>query len=143
MLAAAAVHEPAPTTAAQWLLDQQISGGAGDGGWNDGFFTTNGAVDDTAISIMALLANGTPLTDSNIISATSFLSRTQLATGGWEYSSGLGESANSTALALQALAALGENFYTGWQQNGLSPLDALFGWQSHTGAFQSAFGGAI
>ena len=142
LLALTAVHEPIPITATQLLLDQQISGGVGDGGWNDGFFTVDGATDDTALAVMALVASGTAVTDSRLISATAFLSRTQLATGGWEYQpgAGFGESANSTALAVQALSAMGENFYTGWTQSGMSPLDALLSWQSNTGAFQADYG---
>jgi hypothetical protein len=142
LLALAAVHEPIPMTATQWLLDQQISGGPGDGAWNDGFITTQGSTDDTAMAVMALIAGGTAVSDSHLISATAFLSRTQLATGGWEFAPefGFGESANSTALAVQALSAMGENFYGDWQQSGITPLAALLAWQNSSGAFQSDFG---
>jgi hypothetical protein len=142
LLALAAVHEPIPLTATQWLLDQQISGGPGDGAWNDGFITTQGSTDDTAMAMMALIAAGTAVTDSPLIAATDFLSRTQLPSGGWEFAPefGFGESANSTALAVQALSAMGENFYAGWQQDGISPLTALLAWQNSSGAFQSDFG---
>ncbi|MCB8944073.1 MAG: hypothetical protein H6658_09990 [Ardenticatenaceae bacterium] len=142
ILALTAVHEPVSPTATQWLLDQQISGGPGDGGWNDGFFTVNGATDDTALAMMALVRSGTAVTNSHLLSATDFLSRTQLATGGWEYEpgAGFGESANSTALAVQALSIMGENFYADWAQNGTTPLDALLGWRSGTGAFQADYG---
>ena len=142
VLALTAVNKPVPVTATQWLLDQQISGGTGDGGWNDGFGTITGTVDDTSLAVMALVGAGTAVTDSRLISATAYLSRTQLETGGWEYQpgAGFGESANSTALALQALSAMGENFYTGWTQSGTSPLNALLSWQNSTGAFQADYG---
>jgi hypothetical protein len=138
LLALTAVHETAPLSATQWLKDQQ----AANGSWNDGYGTDDNA-DATGMAIMALLAQGEPLTSTTLISATQFLADAQLATGGWEYGAGYGENANSTALALQALSALGEDFYTvggAWDKDGNTPLMALLGYQNSTGAFQSDFG---
>ncbi|MCZ7668350.1 MAG: hypothetical protein M5U34_14755 [Chloroflexi bacterium] len=50
------------------------------------------------------------------MSATAYLADAQLPTGGWD--SGFGENANSTALALQALSALGEDFLHRWRRMG-------------------------
>ena len=136
--ALAAVSETVPVTATQWLKDQQ----AANGSWDDGFGTVNNT-DATAMSVMALAAQGEPITATALVSATAFLDGAQLTTGGWEYSTGYGENANSTALALQALSALGEDFYTvggAWDKNGNTPLSALLSYQNTNGAFQAYFG---
>ncbi len=142
MLGVAAVREDVPASAAQWLLDRQTSGGDLDGSWDDGYDTL-GNTDATALAVMALLAAGISPDDHSLVRAAAFLSRTQLTTGGFAYAAGLPENANSTALALQALSALGEDFYTPggpWDAGGGTPLDALFRYQGTTGAFQSDFG---
>lgn len=142
MLGVAAVREVVPASAIQWLLDRQASGGDLDGSWDDGYGTL-GNTDATALAVMALLAAGISPDDHSLVRAAAFLSRTQLATGGFAYAAGLPENANSTALALQALSALGEDFYTpggSWDAGGGTPLDALFRYQGPTGAFQSDFG---
>ncbi len=138
LLALTAVRETAPISATQWLKAQQ----AANGSWDDGYGTSDNA-DATAMAIMALVAQGEPLTSTVLISATNFLAATQLPGGGWEYGAGFGANANSTALVLQALSALGEDFYTpgsAWAQNGQTPLSALLAFQSSTGAFQVDFG---
>lgn len=142
MLGVAAAREVVPASAVQWLLDRQASGGDLDGSWDDGYGTL-GNTDATALAMMALLAAGIAPDDHSLTRATAFLARTQLPTGGFAYAAGLPENANSTALALQALSALGQDFYSAggpWDQGGGSPLDALFRYQGTTGAFQSDFG---
>lgn len=138
LLALTAVHQSVPPSATQWLKDQQ----AANGSWDDGYGTADNA-DATAMAIMALAAQGEPLTGTAVISAVTFLAATQLPTGGWEYGAGFGGNANSTALVVQALSALGEDFYTvggAWDQGGNTPLAALLAFQNNTGAFQSDFG---
>lgn len=138
MLALAAVREPIPMTATQWLMNLQ----AVDGSWDDGFGTTQNA-DATAMAVMALVAAGEPVGGASLMDATQFFANAQLPSGGWEYGAGFGENVNSTGLVLQALSALGENFYdsgTAWDQAGNTPLVALLDWQSPSGAFQADFG---
>ncbi len=138
LLALTAVRETPPLSATQWLKAQQATNGS----WDDGFGTDDNA-DTTAMAIMALVAQGEPLTSTTLISATNFLAAAQLPGGGWEYGPGFGGNANSTALVVQALSALGEDFYTlgsPWAQNGQTPLSALLAYQSSSGAFQSDFG---
>lgn len=132
--ALAVVSETVPTTATQWLKDQQSANGSWMSYGSD-------SVDSTGMSIMALVAQGEAVSSSTLVSATTYLANAQFSTGGW--GSFGSENANSTALALQALSALGEDFYTvggAWDKNGNTPLSALLGYQNSTGAFQSDFG---
>ena len=138
IMALTAVDEPVPQAAMEWLKDQQSS----DGSWGDGFGTEQNA-DTTAISIMAMVAAGSPSDDLTLTRGLEFLAESQLPTGGWEYGPGFGENANSTALVVQALAATGSNYYEDdgpWGKNGHSPLTALLNWKNSTGAFQADFG---
>ena len=141
LLALSAVNEPAPPEAVEWLLDQQAAGEDLDGSWDDGF-GTSGNVDATAMAIMALAASGAA-TDEALGRAADFLARTQLESGGWPYAPDLAESANSTALAVQALRALGLDFYSAgspFAPNGVTPVEALLAWQGPAGAFQTDTG---
>lgn len=142
LLALAAAKEPIPAEAIEWLVALQATEGETAGSWDDGFGTT-GNPDNTAMAIMALLASGLAADETPIAAAREFLAQAQLPTGGWGYAPGLPESANSTALVIQALRALGEDFITPgneWQQPEDGPVDALLAWQSETGAFQADFG---
>ena len=139
ILGLAAAHETIPVSATQWLIAQQQPNGA----WDDGFGTLD-AVDDTAIALMALIAAGEATTSTAVLSATQFLRDAQTTQAGWGYSPSFpGQSANSTALALQALRALGEDFYSptsSWAVSGTTPISALLSFQNSTGAFQADFG---
>lgn len=137
MLGVAAVVEPVPPAAVLWLEEQQ----ADDGSWDDGFGTLSSA-DATAMAIMGLVAAGRATDAPSIVAAVDFLAGSQLVTG-WEYGPGLGTSANSTALVVQALSALGEDWYSAggpWVVDGQTPRDMLLVFQNTTGAFQSDFG---
>lgn len=137
ILGVAAVGGPVPEQALTWLDDKQDS----DGSWDDGFGTPANP-DTTALVIMAQLAGGRLPENTAIQSAVEFLAHTQQPEG-WAYGSGLSPSANSTALVIQALSALGEDWYTSagpWSQNGRTPLQALSDFQNVSGAFQSDFG---
>jgi hypothetical protein len=142
VLAHAAVSDTVPVSATQWLLERQSSDGDLSGSWDDGFGTV-GNIDGTAMAVMALVAAREPVTGTALSEAREFLARTQLESGGWGYTAEGPESANSTALAVQALSALGEDFYSSdstWAREGISPLQALLSWQSDSGAFQADFG---
>lgn len=137
MLGVAAVGEPVPASAALWLEERQ----ADDGSWDDGFGTLS-STDATALAIMGLVAAGRELDTLSIAAALDFLAASQLADG-WAYGPGLEASANSTALVVQALSALGEDWYSGtgpWVVDTHSPRDMLLAFQNMTGAFQSDFG---
>lgn len=138
LLALAAVHQPAPATAVDWLKDRQATNGS----WDDGFGTVDN-VDATGMAIMALVATGTPASDPSLMMALEFLAEAQLPSGGWPYAPGIPESANSTALGLQALKALGEDFFSpggAWAQGENTPLTALLNYQNANGGFEVDFG---
>lgn len=138
ILGLAAAGEAVPQAAVTWLVDQQAENGS----WDDGFGTLDNP-DATAMAIMGLLAAGEEPSDDTIVRAIDFLRGSQETTGGWAYSPGLGASANSTALVIQALQAVGEDWYTDsgpWSSEGNTPLDALLSFQSDSGAFQADFG---
>lgn len=139
MLGLTAVHHPVPPAATNWLLSQQ----ADDGSWDDGFGAASNP-DATAMAVMALVGSGLPVTHTAILDARAFLQSVQLPSGGWEYNPGWGESSNTTGLVVQALAALGEDFYSlsgDWAPGGnSSPLVALYRWQNSNGAYQVDFG---
>ena len=138
LLGLAAAHQTAPPEASQWLTEQQ----AANGSWDDGFGTADNA-DATALAIMALIAQGEPITGTTLTAAQDFLANSQLSDGGWAYAPEFGGNANSTGLVLQALSALGQDFYRSngpWSQNGHTPLIALLTYQSSSGGFQSDFG---
>lgn len=142
LLAHSAVSPTVPQEAIAWLVEQQAQEGDLAGSWGDGF-GTEGNTDATAMATMALVAAGVPADEPAISAARDFLATTQAESGGWGYAPSLDESANSTALALQALAALGQDFYSAegtWAVDGISPLAALLAWQSDSGAFQADFG---
>ncbi|MCI0577778.1 MAG: terpene cyclase/mutase family protein [Chloroflexi bacterium] len=138
----AAAGEPVPAEAIEWLAGLQATEGELAGSWDDGFGTA-GNPDSTAMAVLALLAGGRAAGDEAVTAAVAFLAQSQLPSGGWAYSGDFGENANSTALVIQALDALGEDFYSvdgPWTQGGRSPLVALLSWQSESGAFQADFG---
>lgn len=138
VLGLAAVNEPIPDAAWQWL----VAGQSANGSWDDGFGTA-GNPDASAMAIMALLAAGRPVSDPALVAGRDFLASAQLPDGSWEYGSGFGGSPNSTGLVIQALSALGEVWYTDsgpWTQNGTNPLESLLAFQGSSGAFQADFG---
>lgn len=134
ILGLAAVSEPIPPSALDWLSGLQ----ADNGSWDDGFGTADNP-DATAMAIMALVSSDRPADDPVLIEATSFLVTAQLPGGGWEYGPGFGANANSTALVVQAFSALGRDVASP-DSEGRAPMTSLLAWQSSTGAFQADFG---
>lgn len=142
LMAHSVITDSVPEQAVSWLDAAQASEGELAGSWDDGF-GTQGSTDATAMALMALVAVDAVEHAEAIAAARTFLMENQLEEGGWGYAPGLPASANSTALAIQALSALGEDFYSAdspWAAGGVSPLQALLGWQSSSGAFQADFG---
>lgn len=142
ILAQSVVSEAVPSEAVAWLLAAQASEGDLAGSWDDGFGTA-GNIDATAMAIMALAEVDAAAHEAALATGRTFLSENQLEDGGWGYAPGLPSSANSTALALQALSALGEDFYSAdsqWAVGDVTPLQALLNWRAENGAFQADFG---
>jgi len=105
-----------------YIESQQLS----DGSWDFAANSTSGSIDFAALGIMALLSAGASPSDSVIIAATDYIFDAQNDDGGFPITPGDDSNAESTAWALSALYALGEdpNFWVPVDQ---SPADYLAG----------------
>jgi hypothetical protein len=135
MLGALALGQPVPPEAVAGLRSQSLVEGGWE--WAPGW---GADTNSTALAIQALAAAGAPITATEIVSGLALLKSAQNADGGFAYAveSGVpGESdTNSTAYALQALAAAGQDVYSGgWQVNGRGPIDYLLSMQQGDGSF--------
>ncbi len=134
------VSETIPVTVTQWLVAKQTITGT----WDPNFLDPDGSIDATALAIMALVAAGVPTNDMSIISATNFLSDTQLTTtAGWRpaWDTVNPANPNTTSFVIQALIALGQDINSSpWVRNGNTPLNALLEMQNTTGLFKIDFG---
>jgi prenyltransferase beta subunit len=137
ILALAAAEETIPPTTTQWLKDQQLPGGGW--AWATGF---DADTDTTAMAIQALVAVGEPLTSTSIVSALNYLRSIQGDGAGFCCSPvwGTDSNADSTALAIQALLAAGQDL-DDWAKNGRTPLDALRRFQKSDGPLVYQWGG--
>jgi len=128
----AAAQETVPVTATEFFIDLQES----DGGWA-WVQGSGGDVDMTGLAIQALVGSGNvEPTSSEIQEALDFLRETQLDSGGWAgYFGNL--SADSTAAAIQGLAAVGYTPATeSWAaSSGRTPQDDLLALQEADGSF--------
>jgi len=136
LLALKATHRPIPASAVEWLVGVQLD----DGSWSWNGDTTPGSGDSnsTALAIQALVATGGQ--DAAVDKALNYLRGIQNEDGGFPYQKpsefGSDTDANSTAYVIQALVATG-NDPTGddWAVDGATPMAALAGLQSESGAF--------
>ena len=128
MLGLACTGNTVPANAAAALKATQLA----DGGW--GFGGTSDA-DTTAIVIQALLASGTPKTDTAVAKAITYLKTSIQPDGGWGYDP-IASNASSTAFALQALIAAGEDVnIPQYIRPGPSPVTFLLSQQNADGSF--------
>jgi hypothetical protein len=106
ILGTLALSEPVPADSVAYL--QKIALPEGGWEWSPGWGRDTNS---TALALQALVAVGTPLTDSAIISDEAYLDSAQTPEGGYNYDPnspyGTDADANSTAYVLQALNALG------------------------------------
>ncbi len=110
ILALARTVSGAPESALTWLVSQQCADKASSefgsfyGYYSEGAppICESGDSDSTAMSVQALLAAGVPASDPSILAAQNWLITAQAADGG------LGANSNSTGLAGQTFAALGD-----------------------------------
>lgn len=145
VIALQAVGATPPTAAIDWLVDQQCVGGSNPqsslGGWQ-AFRAPNGNVlqdcdapdpinyvgadtNSTAFAVQALQLFGRT---APVTSAVTFLQNAQAASGsgagGFPWFTGGDVDANSTALVLQAITAMGQS-PSSWSVGGADPLAAL------------------
>jgi hypothetical protein len=128
-----AANENLPGRAVTYLRANQCVGGGY--AWKEGCAATPD-VDTTSAVMSALLASGLPPSDSTISRARTFVRSAQNPDGGFPLEDGKTTNANSTGLALSAIAALGENA-TGWRTStGGDPISALSKLQGSDGGFR-------
>lgn len=129
-----AAGQPLPKGATRVLTSAQQS----DGGWEGGPSWGTDS-NTTALVLQALVAAGVKTDNQAIAKGASYMAAQQSPTGGFTYSSkwGMTADANSTAYALQALAALGQDPSSAtWLKGGTSAIDDLLHLQLPSGAFE-------
>jgi hypothetical protein len=104
-----------------------------DGGWGFGGFSDP---DTTALGIQALLAGGALTSDSAVQGAIALLRSNQGADGGWGFDPAGPSNTSSTAFAVQALIAAGEDIGGAtYSRAGATPLGFLLSQQGVDGSF--------
>ncbi len=131
-----AAKEPLPDLALTYILSDQCS----DGGFAALGCSNGSDVDTTSLAINVLVASGHK-TDPSIAKAHSYLVNAQRSDGGFAYQTdpSLPTSSDSTALAVTAMTALGENAHNApWRQgDGDEPIKALLRLQAADGSFRA------
>lgn len=156
MLGTAALSQTIPPSATTYLLNLQQPNGGWE--WGVGWGTDTNS---TALALQALIAAGKSPTSTAVISGLNYLKQAQNSDGGFPYDPaspyGTDSDTNSTAYAVQALLAVGEDPLDGtWATNGTTgtlmisgtnPIafllsmqltDGSFEWQKGQGANQMA-----
>ncbi len=141
VLALVNAGQAVPEGAADYLMAHQTT----DGAWNFMGDTAalTGDTNTTALVVQALVATGY---QNETGRAMDYLRRVQNADAGWPYQNpsayGTETDANSTALVLQAIYALGQT-PGDWYVDGSDPLGALLSLQNASGSFsyQASFPG--
>jgi hypothetical protein len=133
-----AAHQPVPPAALHHLVAAQDS----DGGWDyllikdDPNGPTNFDTSDTNSTAMVLMALDAAGVHGRDRSALAWLHTQQDGDGGFPYQAGAGSDPDSTALALQALIATGQNPEApAWAPGGHAPLAELLATQNSNGGF--------
>jgi squalene cyclase len=134
ILGLAAAQEVVPVPATDYLVSKQLP----DGGWGSPAWGSD--VDSTAFSLQALLASGNvEATAASVQGGLAYLEAQQSELGGWGYLDWwTGEfvlSPDSTAAAIQALAAVGYVPATASWARTQDPHTALASLQAITGSF--------
>lgn len=130
-----AAGETVPITATR-LLAQRANA---DGGWG-WTASSESDVDSTALAVQALLGSGEPVTASAIISGLAYIREAQNPDGGFPYTptstSDTSSNANSTAFAVQAILAAGQDpLGAAWVISATTPISFLLGQQQPDGGF--------
>lgn len=134
ILGAVAISETVPTEATDALRAAALPEGGWE--WQAGF---GADTNTTSLAIQALVATGTPITATEIVSGVAWLKTAQQEDGGFSYDAvnDYGSDANSTAYVLQGLAAAGEDATSdAWRVDGASAIDYLASLQLEDGSVQ-------
>jgi prenyltransferase beta subunit len=135
ILGTLALSRTVPPGAVDALAGQQQPDGGWE--WQPGFGTDTNT---TALAVQTLVAAGYPVTTTEVVSALAFLKNGQVAGGGFVYDPAApenGADANSTAYALMALVAAGEDpTADAWQVDGENAVDFLVSLQAADGSIE-------
>ncbi len=142
MLGVSAISETIPSQAITYLKSLAKSDGSWE--WGVGYGSDTNS---TSMAIQALIAGGESITATTIISGLNYLQSAQNSDGGFPYDLvsiwGTDSDANSTAYAIQAILAAGQNPETSpWVQSGGNPIQFLLSLQLANGSieWQSGYG---
>jgi hypothetical protein len=141
ILGSLAISQTVPAGAIDQLTNSVFPKGAWE--WNNGFGTDTNT---TALVVQTLIASGVP-TDSVLISnALNYLNYAQNTDGGFPYDPdspySTDSDANSTAYAIQAIRAAGQDPITGtWVISATNPISYLLTLQLEDGSFEWVSGG--
>jgi hypothetical protein len=134
MLGTTALSQTIPQDAVTYTKNQIQS----DGGWE---FNIGSGSDSntTALAIQALIAAGEAPATTEVISGMNFLKNSQNTDGGFYYNNlwGTESDTNSTAYAVQAIVAAGEDPTSGrWGISETNPISYLLNMQLPDGSFE-------
>ncbi len=139
VLALKSTKRPIPAAAVEYIKAAQQDSG----GWAwDGSATTDADTNSTAFAVQALIAAGEGADSQAVSKALAYYKAIQNDDGGWPYQNpstyGTDTDANSTAVVIQALIAVGQNpAGADWTRGeGNTPLSALAALQNESGAFR-------
>ncbi|QSZ68389.1 ABC transporter substrate-binding protein [Methanofollis aquaemaris] len=113
-----------------WLKEQQNEDGGF--GWMPG---AESDCDDTAASLMAMIAAGEPRDSPPVKKALGYLKNAQMDDGGFNYGGSSSSNAASAAWAVQAIAAAGQNPST-WVKDNKNVVTYLTYLQQSDGSFK-------
>jgi len=134
MLGTASLSETVPAQSVSYLKSMIQSDGGWE--WNTGFGSDSNT---TALAVQALIAGGETPAATEVISGMNFLKISQNTDGGFYYSYlwGTESDTNSTAYAVQAILAAGENPTSGgWVISSTNPISYLLSMQLSDGSFE-------
>jgi hypothetical protein len=138
VLALASAGRPVPAASIDYVTAAQQEGGSW--AW-DGTAGTAGDTNTTAFAVQALIAAGEAASSDEVSNALAYYKGIQNDDGGWPYQNpsdfGTATDANSTAVAIQAILAAGQDpAGADWTAaGGGMPLSALEALQNESGAF--------
>lgn len=139
ILGTLAMSQTLPAGAVETLVAAQDAGGGWE--WQPGFGPDSNT---TALAMQALVAAGEPVTATAVVSGLAYLRSVQQEDGGFAYDAvgDFGSDANSTAYAVQAIVAAGEDpAGASWSVDGATPIGFLLSLQLEDGALEWQAGG--
>ncbi len=137
LIGLAANNASIPVEAADWLAAAQLE----DGSWDDGY---GSYLDTTPLGILALVSSEQRTADSpDIASALDFIAASQQPSGGWQTEWDTTTNADTTAVILQAIYAIGQTpTADNWQTKEGNPATALAALQKEDGSIGGDFANA-